>query len=368
MKVLILSGNTGGGHNSCAKAISERFLENGHTCNICDCLSFISPAISKIVSLGHTVAYRYTPFLFNIGYTYFENHSSTYASGSLIDALFVRGGKKLAKHINDNNYDLIICTHAFSVYLLNCAAPYLNRKIKSAFVATDFTCSPTAEKGDTDVYFIPHIYLADEFEMRGVDKDKLIACGIPVKKAFYDFCDKNTAKQKIGINPTNKHILVMCGSMGCGPIVGITAALAKEVDEGTEITIICGSNRSLKHRLKFRHKSNKNVHIIGFTDNIPYYMNSADLFITKPGGISLSEGTVKKLPMVLLPSVGGCETHNVNFFVSRGAALCGKNKADIIKYCTELLKNEDLRNQTIKNLTELEIDNAADTIFEILTK
>jgi len=31
MKVLILSCNTGGGHNSCAKAIGAELLNRGHT-------------------------------------------------------------------------------------------------------------------------------------------------------------------------------------------------------------------------------------------------------------------------------------------------------------------------------------------------
>ena len=40
MKVLILSCNTGGGHNSAAKAIKEAFDERGHYCCVMDALSF----------------------------------------------------------------------------------------------------------------------------------------------------------------------------------------------------------------------------------------------------------------------------------------------------------------------------------------
>ena len=49
MKILILSCNTGAGHNSAAKAIKEVFDEHGHTCNIMDALSFGGQKASDLV-------------------------------------------------------------------------------------------------------------------------------------------------------------------------------------------------------------------------------------------------------------------------------------------------------------------------------
>ncbi len=367
MKILILSGNTGGGHNSCANALLERFGEN-HITEIRDCLSFISPAVSKIVSTGHTVAYRYTPALFNIGYNYFEKHSGVYSGGSLIKKLFLTGGKKLAAYINENNFDIVICTHAFAAFMLKCATEHLTRSVETAFVATDFTCSPTAENGNPDLLFIPHEQLIDEFSARGLDSDKMVACGIPVRKAFYKFCDKAAAKRELGINTEHRHILIMCGSMGCGPITRFSISLARKVDSDTEITVICGNNKSLKRRLEIAHRRHKNVHICGFTKNISLYMDSADVYITKPGGISISEGAVKKTPMVLLPSVGGCENYNIDFFTRNKAAVSGKDRAKIAKCCIQLLNNEEQRKQLTDNLSKLEIDNATNIIFDTLTK
>ena len=42
MKTLILSCDTGEGHNSCAKAIREEFLSRGEECDICEALHFLS--------------------------------------------------------------------------------------------------------------------------------------------------------------------------------------------------------------------------------------------------------------------------------------------------------------------------------------
>ena len=50
-------------------------------------------------------------------------------------------------------------------------------------------------------------------------------------------------------------------------------------------------------------------------------MHSADLFLTKPGGLSTTEAAACGLPMVLMDTVAGCEGHNLDFFLSRGAAV-----------------------------------------------
>lgn len=42
MQTLILSCNTGAGHNSCAQAVQEAYHSRGEICNITDSLQFIS--------------------------------------------------------------------------------------------------------------------------------------------------------------------------------------------------------------------------------------------------------------------------------------------------------------------------------------
>ena len=64
MKVLILSCNTGEGHNSCAKALTESFRKKGITCDVTDSVRFISPVISTLMAKSHVFIYRYLPALF----------------------------------------------------------------------------------------------------------------------------------------------------------------------------------------------------------------------------------------------------------------------------------------------------------------
>jgi len=66
-------------------------------------------------------------------------------------------------------------------------------------------------------------------------------------------------------------------------------------------------------------------------------MDSADLYLTKPGGISVTEAAHKRLPMVFVNAVAGCETHNLNFFLSHGAAMTADTPEELARTCLALL-------------------------------
>ena len=58
MRVLILSCNTGEGHNSCGRAIQEAFRGQGIGCEMGGALSFISPGVSQLISSSFNRIYR----------------------------------------------------------------------------------------------------------------------------------------------------------------------------------------------------------------------------------------------------------------------------------------------------------------------
>lgn len=74
MKVLILSCNTGEGHNSCAAALEEECRHENIPCDTEDALRFISPEVSRFISNWHVRIYRHAPGLFRVGYRAAEEH------------------------------------------------------------------------------------------------------------------------------------------------------------------------------------------------------------------------------------------------------------------------------------------------------
>ena len=103
MRMLILSCNTGEGHNSCARALKEACEKEGNFCSIIDALSFVSGDFSKLMSWGHTAMYRKLPELYGIGYVYSERHFRlTPDSGN--GRILSRGAGKLQRFILKGEY------------------------------------------------------------------------------------------------------------------------------------------------------------------------------------------------------------------------------------------------------------------------
>ena len=58
MHILILSANTGEGHNSTAKALMEVFAQQGVDCQMEDTLAYLNKGISKLSAGGHVTICR----------------------------------------------------------------------------------------------------------------------------------------------------------------------------------------------------------------------------------------------------------------------------------------------------------------------
>lgn len=343
MRILLLSANTGEGHNSTAKAIIEVLEEQEITCDLRDALACLSPRFSKFICSQHVHLYKYAPKLFDVGYRTMERSDDTIAY-----ELLRLGCGKLCDILMTGNYDAVICVHPFSALMMTELRRSLNLKIPCYFVATDYTCSPTVEQCDMDGYFIPAEELAEEFIRAGLPAERLIPSGIPVRQTFYEKSDKVHARTMLGLPEDAFVVLLMCGSMGCGPIRRVAAELSEQLPQKAVVVAICGSNEKLYDAL--REEPLPQLKPVGYTTNVPAYMDAADMIVTKPGGLSTTEAANKHLPMVLINTVGGCESRNFDFFLSRGFAVGSTQAEEVVALALALAKNETAREKMTRGL------------------
>lgn len=340
MRTLILSCNTGAGHNSCAMAIKQVLEAHGAECEIADSLLFISETASRFICNWHVRIYRHLPRLFKNGYREVESHASPFQKDSAVYQYLTSGSERMYEYIRGSGFDSVICTHIFPALALTDMLEKHPMPIATAFVGTDYTCSPGTADSALQHYFIPDASLTDEFAACGVPREKIIASGLPVRAAFYAPYDKAAAKRSLGITPERRHILLTCGSMGCGPITELTAQLSYMLPPEDVLTIVCGSNEKLHEKLQLAYLTCPNVHVEGLVTDMPLYMRSADLFMTKPGGLSTTEAAAMGLPMVLIDAVAGCEEHNLDFFVRRGGAVTADTPQALASAALALLDDD----------------------------
>ena len=139
-----------------------------------------------------------------------------------------------------------------------------------------------------------------------------------MRAVFRERGDRAAARSELALPLEGRHIVLMSGSIGCGPMADIAAELEKRMERGDFASVLCGSNRQMLCAL--RRRGFRRVEAVGFTNRVHRYMDSADVLVSKPGGISITEAGTRGTPLLLADMVGGCETRNQEFFHARGWA------------------------------------------------
>ena len=364
MKVLILSCNTGQGHNSVSQAVQEAFEARGVPCRTADSLSFLSQRASSFICGWHVRIYRYLPSAMRAGYRYTEGHPGVYDEKTLIYRFLASGADRLWEFVQEVGYDCFVCPHVISgLMLTRMLREHPLPGAKSCFIATDYTCGPLVNESALDWYFTPDAATVPDFAAAGIPAEKVVpVSGIPVRSAFYERVPQREARARLGLPETGRQVLMMGGSMGCGPLDELAQLLLGALPEGCGITAVCGTNERLYKKLTRAFSGEPRLRVLGFTQEIPLLMDSADLFLTKPGGLSTSEAAVKGLPLVLDDVVSGCEEPNLRYFCACGGARTASAPQELAALCASLLADPETLAAMSRSL--LRPGRAADEIAE----
>ncbi len=367
MKVLLLSCNTGGGHNSAAQAVQDVLIQRGAQTELIDPIQFKSEKVKNIVSDAYNNIIKNVPNLFgviyNIGAAYEATHlpSPVYYANSAY-------AQELKDYILQNEFDCVICSHLYGMEAMTYAREKLGLDIPCYSILTDYTFIPFFSDTKLDGYFIPHEELKKEGVKKGIPAEKMYPYGIPVNPKFSQRIEKMQARKTLGLPLDKKIILLLFGSVGSGKIYKLCNELAKELDEGYVTYVITGNNEELKQKIDKKHAATGKIVTLPYTKEVNLYMNAADVLISKAGGLSSTEAAVANVPLVHLKSIPGCETKNARFFSKHGMCLATKKITEAVQFAKALATDEEKAENMRAAQRETIPLNAAERIIDTITK
>ena len=123
--------------------------------------------------------------------------------------------------------------------------------------------------------------------------------GMILKPRFYEktTVDRVAERKRLGLEPDCPTGIVLFGGHGSQVMVDITRKL-NEAASGVQLILICGHNQKLAAELR-KLPTRKPIAVVGFAQNVEYYMALADFFIGKPGPGSISEALQFHLPVIV---------------------------------------------------------------------
>lgn len=366
MKILILSCNTGQGHNAAGKAVEEEWKRRGVCCEMKDVMAFAGRETSRRVEDIYVKITTKTPWLFQGAYKAGELISSSKRKSPVYWAN-IHYARSLYDYIERECIDGVIMPHLFPAEAMTYIRRHFDTGARCYGIATDYTCIPFWEETELDYYFVPPLEAGKSFREKGIPGEKLVETGIPVSAVFSKRLDQREARSLLGLPMKGFVFLIMTGSMGYGHTADLVDAFL-ERGGGSTVAVMTGHNESLRAELEKKSYDPARVIILPYTDQVSLYMDACDVLLTKPGGLTTTEAAVKRIAMVHTKPIPGCETINARFFSKYGMSICADTAKEAAAQAFDLAENPDKREAMKKKQEQWIPETAAQSICDFIVR
>lgn len=356
-KVLLVTASFGNGHNQVSHALKHTFEELGiGTVEIFDLYAEAYPYWNEAAKFLYKQSFSIGSSLYKMFFYGMDKMYSTKA-GKLYNKL---GEKQLEAIIQSKQPDIIITTFPVGT------VPEWRKKSQNKFriytVVTDYCLHSTWVHPEIDRYYVATEDVKQKIIQSGIPAERIYVSGIPIRKAFEAEKDAAYLLNKYHLHPEKKKLLIMAGAQGVvKDLKWIASNLLDRSD--MEIIIVCGRNQKLFNQLnKLKSSYEDQLKLFGYVDDVHELYELADVMITKPGGITLSETIAKQLPTILYKPVPGQENENSLYFCKIGASVTVRDKESIVKETLYLLNHSNKLTEMREALYHLQREESSQQI------
>jgi UDP-N-acetylglucosamine:LPS N-acetylglucosamine transferase len=292
-KLLILSSDTGEGHNSAAAAIEDAAKSAGLQARI-------RKPLEESTKVNRSLA-----TLYNVLLTHRPQWMGWYFG--LIDGMrpnereffYSKHREHIGRFIESENPDIVLSVHP----MLNHFIPRFIKEEGLRIPCLTFLTDPFPPfwRGWTspyvDQYFVPTDEALQGLSASGIPAWRIQKVSMPVRPPFIPatMSEVQTLRDTLKLDDQSI-ILINGGARGGGPIRRIYESIRKSAADAN-VLVICGRNSRLRWRIeRMKHPRTRTF---GFLDDIHRYVAASDLVVTKPGALSTYEALACRVPVLL---------------------------------------------------------------------
>ncbi|GAA4703122.1 MGDG synthase family glycosyltransferase [Brevibacillus fulvus] len=331
-KVLIITeGWAGSGHRMAAVALQQVLQEQAETeVVLLEGLMNVNPLLRELSRISYLQTIQHFP----------RGWEFLYQRGQLWHSLLKKPlGKYLGKRMHDRvirleRPDVVVLTHAYCLAALAETKRQLAQPFQLVVVVTDFHVNPFWIHEQVDRYVVPHESIGEELSIRhGISKHHIHTYGIPLRPAFAHEAQvsKREWKQRVGLDPDRFTVLISGGEGGYGAIRKIVRCLAAH-DRSLQLVVITGKNKQLYRELQQESKlDNLPLLLLGYVEKMWQWIGAADVYISKPGGITCAEALALGTPLIFYQPLPGQEQKNCQFFLEQRWAVHAASEQHILQ-------------------------------------
>lgn len=324
--LLILSVSAGHGHVRAAQALeaTARALPDPPQVHHLDAMDHVATGFRKLYSELYTHLVDRHPGIWS--YVHQKTDATPHAATSqrLRRAVERLGSGHLMRAIRATRPDAIVCTHFLPAELLMRETRRGRNDRPVWLQVTDYDLHNMWLVPGMAGYFAATAEVAHRMQVRGLPADRVHVTGIPVAPPFAHpqapGLERAACRTRLGLSVDRPVVLIVSGGHGVGDVATMAASVLALPGE-LQVVAVAGRNTTVQAALDAlaqRHPGR--LLAFGFTDQMHTLMAAADLVVTKPGGLTVSECLALGRPMLLVAPIPGQEEHNAGFLMEQGAA------------------------------------------------
>ncbi len=358
--IMIVTASTGGGHNSAAHYLKQSFEERGIFALTIDMFKATSKASNYVMQEGYNTLAEKAPKLYGTLYRWTNQKQ---LSDAVFSTLFTGTVFRLSYLLDKIEPKLLIATHPFAGKLIGHLKHKGRTNVPLMQIVTDFIPHNSYFHKNIDVYVVASEYSQNALIEMGVNKERIYTYGIPVKKSFYN------RKERAFNEDKPLQLLIMGGSMGLSAIASVIRELISGKNrQHLTLTVVCGRNKELYDNLAKEYQEDireGKIILHGFVDNVDELMESCDLIVSKPGGLTASEAILKSIPMIIPFYIPGQEHGNVEFLVEHNMAIEARDIEQLNSHLEQFIEHPELYRKMSKNMQQLNKTYSIDKIVDL---
>ena len=319
-KIMILTASIGSGHIKAAEAVAEELQRQQPAAQIVT-VDFMARSTSFwhwLTKKLYLEMLNFVPNLYDVFYKLSSSEMGASCGKNMFAYFMLPVFCRLYKEHRPN---YVICTHPFPAETVSLWKEREHSDLLLSVVMTDYSLHQMWLCRGVDHYFMATEAMEQGMLQQGFASETLHATGIPISRGLQDLPVQAELRRQLDIAPERKVIMLMGGGLGLGGIEKNLQELEKLVQPLT-LLVIAGRNEQLLQRVQdFAAGSRHDMRIWGYTDEARKLMGAADLLITKPGALTISEAFALGTPMLLHDPIPGPETENAVYATRHGAAI-----------------------------------------------
>jgi processive 1,2-diacylglycerol beta-glucosyltransferase len=340
--ILVLTAAAGAGHTTAAAAVAAalRAAAPGAEVELLDVLDRTNPVFRAIYAGGYAGLVRCWPGGMGLLYDAVDRPLPPF---DMFRAWFQDlNAEPLLRYLQERRPRLVVNTHFLPAELVARARQRRELHCPQATICTDFETHRLWIQPPTERYYtateIGRAYLA----ALGVAAGDVRVTGLPIRPEFRARIDAAAFRRAQGLAADVPLVVLVCGAAGLKRIAELLDPLAR-MESPAQIVVIAGRNAALRADLEERAAAIAAqragpastagrgavegvagaplIRILGFSNEMHFWLQAADVLVTKPGGLTTAEALACGVPMVLVNPIPGQEARNADYLLECGAAI-----------------------------------------------